>query len=99
MNRSKSKVLGMILLLVVLVLGTGLAAWSEITLHPGESGEAQWWYREDPLVGQWVCGSGGFRESWEVRINERSIDCYSGKGGCALLPLHPAFSRIVPSGE
>jgi len=59
MNRSKSKALGMILLLAVLVLGTGLAAWSEITLHPGESGEAQWWYREDPIVGKWVCGSGG----------------------------------------
>ena len=75
MNRSKSKVLGMILLLVVLVLGTGLAAWSEITLHPGESGEAQWWYREDPLVGQWVCGSGGpFCDSTNFSANRWGVE-------------------------
>jgi len=54
------RVVGFAALLILLGIGIlSPVVWGEITLHPGESGEAQWWYREDPLVGQWVCGSGG----------------------------------------
>jgi hypothetical protein len=59
MSIPKRKALGMVVLFAVVLIGIGLAAWSEITLHPGQSGEAQWWYTEDPLVGKWVCGSAG----------------------------------------
>ncbi|MGB2983437.1 MAG: T9SS type A sorting domain-containing protein [Candidatus Bipolaricaulia bacterium] len=53
MRHPKGKILWAILLLTTLSMFS-VVAWGEISLHTGESGEADWWYCEEHSE---VCGS------------------------------------------